>query len=131
MFSVHNVLHVQGVICSFDDHQPACHSAVTQVPSSSRYPATYVTSKFLDNAQEKFIHLLNSGTANTLFSSMPLSLLWIKCLDEYLILSETVLCLLLPPVCASCERDPVTRLFGGFAKNESKVSKNKHFEQNR
>ncbi|XP_070270292.1 LOW QUALITY PROTEIN: protein FAM200C [Myotis yumanensis] len=49
-----------------------------------------------ETAQEEFIKLINNDAARTDFSTMPVTKFWIKCLQSYPVLSETVLCLLLP-----------------------------------
>ncbi|XP_048344945.1 protein ZBED8-like isoform X2 [Sphaerodactylus townsendi] len=57
-----------------------------------------------ETAQEEFIELINSDAARTDFSTMPVTKFWIKCLQPYPVLSETVLRLLLPfPTTYLCE----------------------------
>ncbi|XP_048351811.1 protein ZBED8-like [Sphaerodactylus townsendi] len=57
-----------------------------------------------ETAREEFTELINSDAARTDFSTMPVTKFWIKCLQSYPVLSETVLRLLLPfPTTYLCE----------------------------
>lgn len=56
-----------------------------------------------ETAQEEFIQLINSDAARTDFSTMPVTKFWIKCLQSYPVLSETVLHLLPFPTTYLCE----------------------------
>ncbi|XP_039180852.1 zinc finger BED domain-containing protein 5-like isoform X2 [Crotalus tigris] len=70
----------------------------------ARNPFTVKVENVPETAQEEFIELINSDAARTDFSTMPVTKFWIKCLQSYPILSETVLRLLLPfPTTSLCE----------------------------
>nr|KAF6433881.1 hypothetical protein HJG59_008931 [Molossus molossus] len=62
----------------------------------SRSPFTVKVEDVPETAQEELIELINSDAARTVFSTIPITKFWIKCLQSYPILSETVLHLLLP-----------------------------------
>ncbi|XP_039178217.1 SCAN domain-containing protein 3-like [Crotalus tigris] len=67
-------------------------------------PFTVEVENVPETAQEEFIELINSDAARTDFSTMPVTKFWIKCLQSYPVLSETVLRLLLPfPTTYLCE----------------------------
>ncbi|XP_073969216.1 zinc finger BED domain-containing protein 5-like [Rhodnius prolixus] len=78
---------------------------LTDIPFAlARSPFTVKVEVVPESAQEEFIDLINNDAARTVFSTMPLAKFWIKCLQLYPILSETVLCLLLPfPTTYLCE----------------------------
>lgn len=61
----------------------------------ARSPVTVKFEDVPETAQEEFIKLINSDAARNDFSSMPVTKFWIKCLQSYPVLSETVLHLLL------------------------------------
>ncbi|XP_066450060.1 SCAN domain-containing protein 3-like [Eleutherodactylus coqui] len=70
----------------------------------ARSPFTVKVEDVPETVQEEFIDLINNDAAKTDFSTMPLTKFWIKCLQLYPILSETVLRLLLPfPTTYLCE----------------------------
>ncbi|XP_015685817.1 protein ZBED8-like, partial [Protobothrops mucrosquamatus] len=70
----------------------------------ARSPFTVKVENVPGTAQEEFIDLINSDAARTDFSTMPVTKFWIKCLESYPVLSETVLRLLLPfPTTYLCE----------------------------
>nr|XP_056706361.1 zinc finger BED domain-containing protein 5-like [Euleptes europaea] len=70
----------------------------------ARSPFTVKVEDVPETAQEEFIELINSDAAKTDFSTMPVTKFWIKCLQSYPVLSETVLRLLLPfPTTYLCE----------------------------
>ncbi|CAJ0945397.1 unnamed protein product, partial [Ranitomeya imitator] len=70
----------------------------------ARSPFTVKVEDVPETAQEEFIDLINNDAARTDFSTMPLTKFWIKSLQLYPILSETVLRLLLPfPTTYLCE----------------------------
>ncbi|XP_053431246.1 protein ZBED8-like isoform X2 [Nycticebus coucang] len=70
----------------------------------ARSPFTVKVEDVPETAQEEFIELINSDAARTDFSTMPVTKFWIKCLQSYPVLSETVLRLLLPfPTTYLCE----------------------------
>nr|KAF6369003.1 hypothetical protein mMyoMyo1_010410 [Myotis myotis] len=70
----------------------------------ARSPFTVKVEDVPETAQEEFIELINNDTARTDFSTMPVTKFWIKCLQSYPVLSETVLRLLLPfPTTYLCE----------------------------
>ncbi|XP_051017344.1 protein ZBED8-like [Acomys russatus] len=55
-------------------------------------------------AQEEFTEFLKNDAARADFSTMPVTTFWIKCLQSYPVISETVLRLLLPfPTACLCE----------------------------
>ncbi|KAK1346652.1 hypothetical protein QTO34_000512, partial [Cnephaeus nilssonii] len=62
----------------------------------ARSPFTVKVEDVPETVQEEFIELINSDAARTDFSTMPVTKFWIKCLQSYPVLSETVLRLLLP-----------------------------------
>ena len=70
----------------------------------ARSPFTVKVDDIPETAQEEFIELINSDAARNDFSSMSVTKFWIKCLQSYPVLSETVLRLLLPfPTTYLCE----------------------------
>jgi hypothetical protein len=70
----------------------------------ARSPFTFKVEDVPETAQEEFIEIINSDAARTDFSTMPITKFWIKCLQLYPVLSETVLRLLLPfPTTYLCE----------------------------
>ncbi|XP_040289892.1 protein ZBED8-like [Bufo bufo] len=70
----------------------------------ARSPFTVKVEDVPETAQEEFIELINNDAARTDFSTMPVTKFWIKHLQSYPILSETVLRLLLPfPTTYLCE----------------------------
>ncbi|XP_019509197.1 PREDICTED: zinc finger BED domain-containing protein 5-like [Hipposideros armiger] len=70
----------------------------------ARSPFTVKVEDVAETAQEEFIELTNNDAARTDFSTMPVIKFWIKCLQSYPFLSETVLRLLLPfPTTYLCE----------------------------
>ncbi|XP_015677944.1 SCAN domain-containing protein 3-like [Protobothrops mucrosquamatus] len=70
----------------------------------ARSPFTVKVENVPETAQKEFIELVNSDAARTDFSTMPVTKFWIKCLQSYPVLSETVLRLLLPfPTTYLCE----------------------------
>ncbi|XP_052611518.1 protein ZBED8-like isoform X1 [Peromyscus californicus insignis] len=70
----------------------------------ARSPFTVRVEDVPKTAQEEFIDLLNSDAARIDFSTLPVTQFWIKCLQPYPVLSETVLRLLLPfPTTHLCE----------------------------
>lgn len=70
----------------------------------ARSPFTVKVEDVSETAQEEFIELINNDAARTDFSTMPVTKFWIKCLQSYPVLSETVLRLLLPfPTTYLCE----------------------------
>ncbi|XP_007648258.1 zinc finger BED domain-containing protein 5 [Cricetulus griseus] len=71
----------------------------------ARSPFTVNVEDIPEPAQEEFIELVNSDAARTDFSTLPVTQFWIKCLQSYPVLSETVLRLLLPfPTTYLCEK---------------------------
>ncbi|KAK1346914.1 hypothetical protein QTO34_000774, partial [Cnephaeus nilssonii] len=67
-------------------------------------PFTVKVEDVPETAQEELIELINSDAARTDFSTMPVTKFWIKCLQSYPVLSETVLRLLFPfPTTYLCE----------------------------
>ncbi|XP_040191825.1 zinc finger BED domain-containing protein 5-like [Rana temporaria] len=70
----------------------------------ARCPFTVKIEDVPENAQEEFIDLITSDAAKNDFSSMSVNKFWIKYLQSYPVLSEIVLCLLLPfPTTYLCE----------------------------
>ncbi|XP_040275585.1 protein ZBED8-like [Bufo bufo] len=70
----------------------------------ARSPFTVKVEDVPETAQEEFIELINNDAARTDFSTMPVTKFWIKHLQSYPVLSETVLRLLLPfPTTYLCE----------------------------
>ncbi|XP_034288737.2 protein FAM200B [Pantherophis guttatus] len=70
----------------------------------ARSPFTVKVEDVPETAQEEFIELINSNAARTDFTTMPVTKFWIKYLQSYPVLSETVLHLLLPfPTTYLCE----------------------------
>lgn len=70
----------------------------------ARRPFTVRAEDVPETAQEEFIRLTNSDAARADFSTMPVTQFWVKCLQSYPVLSETVLRLLLPfPTTYLCE----------------------------
>ncbi|XP_036027915.1 protein ZBED8-like [Onychomys torridus] len=70
----------------------------------ARSPFTVRVEDVPKTAQEEFVDLLNSDAARIDFSTLPVTQFWIKCLQPYPVLSETVLRLLLPfPTTHLCE----------------------------
>nr|KAF6492381.1 hypothetical protein HJG59_009586 [Molossus molossus] len=69
----------------------------------ARSPFTVKVEDVPEKAQEEFIELINSDAVRTDFSIMPVTKFWIKCLQSYPVLSETVLHLLPFPTTYPCE----------------------------
>nr|XP_021512928.1 protein ZBED8-like [Meriones unguiculatus] len=70
----------------------------------ARSPFTVNVEDVPETAQGEFTELMNSDAARTDFSTMPVTNFWIKCLQPYPVLAETVLRLLLPfPTTYLCE----------------------------
>ncbi|KAL6046540.1 hypothetical protein STEG23_018200 [Scotinomys teguina] len=70
----------------------------------ARSPFTVRVEDVPQTVQEEFIDLLSSDAARIDFSTLPVTQFWIKCLQPYPVLSETVLRLLLPfPTTHLCE----------------------------
>ncbi|XP_015421155.1 PREDICTED: zinc finger BED domain-containing protein 5-like [Myotis davidii] len=71
--------------------------------ANARSPFTVKVEDVPETAQEEFIELINNDAVRTDFSTMPVTKFWIKCLQSYPVLSETVLCLLPFPTTYLCE----------------------------
>ncbi|XP_075833987.1 protein FAM200C-like isoform X1 [Microtus pennsylvanicus] len=70
----------------------------------ARSPFTVRVEDVPETAQEEFVRLINSEAVRADFSALPLTRFWVKCLQSYPVLSETVLRLLLPfPTTYLCE----------------------------
>ncbi|XP_054573034.1 LOW QUALITY PROTEIN: zinc finger BED domain-containing protein 5-like, partial [Eptesicus fuscus] len=69
----------------------------------ARSPVTVKVEDVPETAQEEFIELINNDAVRTDFSTMPVTKFWIKCLQSYRVLSETVLHLLPFPTTYLCE----------------------------
>lgn len=70
----------------------------------ARSPFTVKAEDVPETVQEEFIKLTDSDAARTDFATMPVTQFWVKCLQSYPVLSETVLRLLLPfPTTYLCE----------------------------
>lgn len=70
----------------------------------ARNPFTVKAEDVPETAQEEFIKFTNSDTARADFATMPVTQFWVKSLQSYPVLSETVLRLLLPfPTTYLCE----------------------------
>ncbi|XP_039175589.1 SCAN domain-containing protein 3-like [Crotalus tigris] len=92
-------------LCMLADETSSYFPNLPDTPFAfARSPFTVNVENVPETAQEEFIELINSDAAKTDFSTIPVTKFWIKCLQSYPVLSETVLRLLLPfPTTYLCE----------------------------